>query len=130
MQMFSKKSFNYFLIVLICFCVQSAEAQSSSAAPAAGNYNKLVWQDEFNNTGLPDSKKWRYDTGFIANHELQYYTHDRNENIIVHNGLLDIVARNDSFILNGHVYPITSARITTQGIKDWTYGRFEIRAKI
>jgi beta-glucanase (GH16 family) len=44
--------------------------------------------------------------------------------------LLDITARNDSIISNGHVYPITSARIKTQGIKDWTYGRMEIRAKI
>ncbi len=93
-------------------------------------YTKLVWQDEFDHPGLPDPSKWKYDTGFIANHELQYYTYRRAENARISDGLMDIVARNDSFITGGHIYPITSARITTQGIKDWTYGRIEVRAKI
>jgi beta-glucanase (GH16 family) len=32
--------------------------------------------------------------------------------------------------MNGHVYPITSADLTTEGIKDWTFGKIEVHAKI
>jgi beta-glucanase (GH16 family) len=127
----SGKFFDYiFLFLFISSCQFCAKAQSKSPSSPNGKYTKLVWQDEFDNPGLPDPAKWKYDTGFIANHELQYYTHNRAENALVANGLLDIAARNDSFISNGHVYPITSARLITQGIKDWTYGRIEVRAKI
>jgi beta-glucanase (GH16 family) len=124
---FSYYFFVFLSISLFQYCVR---AQSASPTSSTGKYTQLVWQDEFDNAGLPDPAKWKYDTGFIANHELQYYTLNRAKNARVSNGLLDIIASNDSFILNGHVYPITSARITTQGIKDWTYGRMEIRAKI
>jgi beta-glucanase (GH16 family) len=131
MRILSGKTFSYIFVIILIFPFQyCAKGQPASASSPVGKYTKLVWQDEFDNPGLPDSSKWKYDTGFIANHELQYYTHNRAENALVSNGLLDIVARNDSIISNGHVYPITSARIKTQGIKDWTYGRMEIRAKI
>jgi len=121
--------FVWILILFFSFTNQAIPQSQSSASPH-GKYSTLVWQDEFDHAGLPDPGKWKYDTGFIANHELQYYTHDRAENVRVINGMLDITARNDSFISNGHVYPITSARLITQGIKDWTYGRIEVRAKI
>jgi beta-glucanase (GH16 family) len=124
-----RKSRCYGLLFLIISTIQGcAEAQTKSSP--ATMYTKLVWQDEFDHPGLPDPSKWKYDTGFIANHELQYYTYRRAENARISDGLMDIVARNDSFITGGHIYPITSARITTQGIKDWTYGRIEVRAKI
>src|ERR1700733_9110815 len=43
---------------------------------------KLVWSDEFNYNGLPDSAKWNYDTGGNGwgNNELEYYTAKRPEN--------------------------------------------------
>jgi beta-glucanase (GH16 family) len=126
-----RKSCNYFFIFLFISAFQDcANAQSNSSSLTSTKYTKLVWQDEFNNTGLPDPAKWKYDTGYIRNHEIQYYTLNRKENAFVSNGMLDIVARNDSFISNGHVYSVTSADISTQGIKDWTYGRIEVRAKI
>jgi beta-glucanase (GH16 family) len=117
----------FFLISIFSDC---AKAQSKSTPAIHSAYTKLVWQDEFDIPGLPDPAKWKYDTGYIRNHELQYYTYQRAENATVQNGVLDIVARNDSFHLNGHIYPITSADLCTQGIKDWTYGRIEVRAKI
>lgn len=40
----------------------------------------LVWSDEFNYTGLPDSTKWNYEEGFVRNNESQYYTKARKEN--------------------------------------------------
>jgi hypothetical protein len=44
---------------------------------AAQKTRKLVWSDEFNYKGLPDPKKWNYDTGGHGwgNNELQYYTY-------------------------------------------------------
>src|ERR1700712_3149566 len=51
---------------------------------------KLVWSDEFNYTGLPDSSKWTYDVGGDGwgNHELEFYTSKRQENARVENGNL------------------------------------------
>ena len=47
--------------------------ESKEQPPAA---LKLVWSDEFNYTGLPDSTKWNYDIGGDGwgNNELQFYT--------------------------------------------------------
>ncbi|MGZ4010395.1 MAG: glycoside hydrolase family 16 protein, partial [Flavisolibacter sp.] len=60
---------------------------------------KLVWNDEFNYTGLPDKAKWNYDVGGDGwgNNELQYYTSDRLENARVENGQLVIEARKEDW---------------------------------
>lgn len=88
----------------------------------------LVWSDEFNVDGLPDSKKWGYDLGDggWGNNEKQYYSAFRKENARVEDGKLIIEAQRDNYL--GHEY--TSARLVTKGKGDWTYGRFEIRAKL
>ena len=43
---------------------------------------KLVWSDEFNYKGLPDSAKWSYDVGGNGwgNEERQYYTDHQLKN--------------------------------------------------
>ncbi len=124
-------SFNRISLLLIFLVITDCIlAQKKTTAAGQSGYTKLVWQDEFDIPGLPDPAKWKYDTGYIRNHELQYYTYKRPDNAVVAGGMLDIIARNDSFRMNGHVYPITSADLCTQGIKDWTYGRIEVRAKI
>jgi len=88
----------------------------------------LVWSDEFNYTGLPDTSKWKYDLGAggWGNNELEFYTMARRENARVENGNLVIEARKEAF--NGSQY--TSARLVTKGKADWKYGKFEIRAKL
>jgi hypothetical protein len=59
------------LVIISCIalsvCIPSANAQSK---------RKLVWSDEFNYKGLPDSTKWSYNVGGHGwgNKELQYYT--------------------------------------------------------
>ena len=58
---------------------------------------KLVWSDEFDKPGLPDTTKWGYETGFIRNHEQQFYTKARNENARVENGMLIIEARKEVY---------------------------------
>jgi len=88
---------------------------------------KVVWSDEFDYDGLPDSTKWIYDVGNWGwgNSELQYYTEGRKENARVENGNLIIEAR-----MNDLGYPWTSARLTTRGKQSFLYGRIEFRAKV
>ncbi|MBN2355969.1 glycoside hydrolase family 16 protein [candidate division KSB1 bacterium] len=89
---------------------------------------QLVWSDEFTINGLPDTSKWDYDVGGHGwgNQEKQYYTANRLENARVENGMLLIEARRDFY--QNHEY--TSARLVTREKGDWTYGKFEIRAKL
>lgn len=93
---------------------------------------ELVWSDEFDKNGLPDSTKWSYDYGNgcpncgWGNNEKQFYTKNRLENVRVENGHLIIQAHKEDF--EGSQY--TSARIVTKEKGDWLYGKFEIRAKL
>ena len=96
----------------------------------------LVWSDDFSTDGLPDATRWDYDTvrnraGWY-NNERQYYSRDRPENAVVSNGRLRITARLEELRSasdwGGQRY--TSARMLTRGKADWTYGFFEVRAKL
>jgi len=82
---------------------------------------KMVWSDEFNYCGLPDSTKWVHEVGNIHNNELQYYSYQRIEN-----GNLQIIARNENY--QGSNY--TSARLSTDGKFNFKYGKIEARIKI
>lgn len=86
---------------------------------------ELVWNDEFNYSGLPDSSKWNYESGYIRNNELQYYTSRRLKNARVENGSLIIESHGEDF--EGYQY--TSASLHNKGKGDWMYGKVEIRAK-
>lgn len=96
----------------------------------------LVWSDEFANDGLPDATKWVHETGRNKegwyNNEKQYYSSPRLENARVHDGVLTITARKESRSnqpdWGGQAY--SSTRLATLGKKDWTYGFFDIRAKL
>ncbi|MCU4173913.1 glycoside hydrolase family 16 protein [Carboxylicivirga sp. N1Y90] len=91
---------------------------------------ELVWADEFNNSGMPDSSKWGYDTEgnkwAWGNNELQHYTDAHSENAYVNNGVLVIAANIDSTVS----VPYSSARLVSKGKGDWLYGRIEVRAKV
>lgn len=90
----------------------------------------LVWADEFEGSTL-DPAKWEAQLGDgcpdlcgWGNGEFQNYT---TENLSVGGGTLKITARRD---VSGGDTTYTSSRIRTLGKGDWTYGRFEIRAKL
>lgn len=94
---------------------------------------RLVWSDEFNYAGLPDTSKWGYDLGDgcpnvcgWGNNELQYYNANRSENARVENGHLVITARKEKAGTKDY----TSARMVSRFKGDWTYGRMVIRAKL
>lgn len=86
---------------------------------------KLVWSDEFNGSGLPDSTKWGYEDGYIRNNELQYYTRS-TQNVRQYKGNLEITIRKEP--MKGYEY--TSASVITQHKADWTYGKIEGRFKM
>lgn len=108
-----------------CYCLSAA---AQTAAPAHQHKWQLVWSDEFNYTGLPDSTKWSYDVGGDGwgNNEKQYYTAKRLQNASVKNGMLSITAVKEPF--NHSAY--TSARLVSKNKGDWKYGRIEVRAKL
>jgi beta-glucanase (GH16 family) len=91
---------------------------------------KMVWSDEFNYTGFPDSSKWNYDLGNgcpdncgWGNHELQTYT-KALKNARVKDGILTIEAHaQDS---NNY----SSARMVSVNDGSWKYGKIVIRAKL
>ena len=96
-------------------------------------FESLVWADEFDVAGAPDSSKWTFELGDGSaqgipgwgNNELQYYT-DRPENVKVEGGNLVISANRESYM--GAAY--TSARVLTKGKYQTKYGRFEARIKL
>jgi beta-glucanase (GH16 family) len=87
---------------------------------------ELVWSDEFDGDSI-DLTNWTYDIGGWGwgNGEAQYYT-DRPENARVQNGLLVIELRQEKF--DDSYY--TSARLKTQGLREFQYGRLEARIKV
>ncbi|PTN09010.1 family 16 glycosylhydrolase [Mangrovibacterium marinum] len=95
--------------------------------PNEGNveYNDLVWSDEFETDGAPNSANWTYDLGAggWGNNEAQSYTNNP-ENVSISDGILKITAKADG--AGGY----TSARIKTEGLYEFTYGRVEVRAKL
>ncbi|MEO1288816.1 MAG: glycoside hydrolase family 16 protein, partial [Chloroflexota bacterium] len=87
---------------------------------------ELMWSDEFDGDSI-DPTKWGYDTGGdgFGNNELQYYS-NRPENSFVADGNLHIVARDEDFRFREY----TSAKLQTQGIMQFQYGRIDIRAQL
>jgi len=87
---------------------------------------QLAWHDEFEGAALNEAN-WTFDIGGHGwgNHELQFYTR-RPENVRLENGQLIIEARGEDY--QGSRY--TSARLKTQGLQAWKYGRVEARIKI
>lgn len=100
----------------------------------------LVWSDEFeNSTGAraePNPRVWTYDTGNngFGNHELENYCAWGSDTapcstagpsaFVGTDGYLHIVAQQPS----PGVY--TSARLKSQGLFSFQYGRFEVRARV
>ena len=120
--------FSLFAAACISGCSSRTPDSSKEGSHQKENGYELVWYDEFDYKGLPDSTKWNYDTegndeGW-GNRELQFYTEAREENACVENGTLLITAQKQDF--QGKEY--TSARLISNA--HWKYGRIEVRAKL
>ncbi|MCS3797577.1 family 43 glycosylhydrolase [Niastella sp. OAS944] len=100
---------------------------------------QLVWADEFNKDGRPDSTRWGYEYGLVRNEEFQWY---QSENAVCKNGQLVIEVRreekvNPNYTANHKDWRknrpkanYTSSCLLTAGKASWLYGRFELRARI
>ncbi len=106
------------------FIITSEEPDGGSFE---SDYNNLVWEDNFDTNGAPNPANWTYDLGTgtngWGNNESQTYTNSSN-NVIVEDGYLKITA----ISTGGGNY--TSARIKSENLFEFTYGRVEVRAKL
>ena len=116
------------------------KAADDPFAPKPPEGMELVWGDEFNVNGRPDPKNWTYETGYVRNHEAQWY---RPESAEVKDGCLVITAEHHkeplpnpnpnpfARMFGGNDGPIeyTSACLITKGLHSFCYGRIEARIK-
>ena len=114
---------------------KESSTPSESSSPTYSTINvsnksyDLVWNDEFKYTGALDSTKWGYDLGSEnggwGNNEKQYYT----------NSLSNVKADGDNLVITAKKekygsFNYTSARVVTKNKADFTYGYFEVKAKL
>ncbi len=122
---------SYFLVLGLIFsgiisCKPKKSADEILPSDTTKKY-PLIWSEEFNYDGLPDSTKWSYETGYLRNNEKQYYTNKRTENARVEGGILVIESRKE----NWKGFDYTSASINTLGKDSFPVNsRIEIRAKL
>ena len=126
-----------FILVFLSIMLTAVNA-STLQAQNSDDY-KLVWADEFNTDGTPDSNIWNYEEGFVRNHEDQWY---QKENAYQKNGLLVIEAKEElrpspwyhegdnRWNHSRKNIEYTSACLTTRGKYEFQYGRMEVRARI
>ncbi len=126
------KTIKILFTLLFLFLILGSCSNSVSGTPEKKEEEKksgwnLTWSDEFDYTDKPDSTKWGYEIGGNGwgNNEEEYYTSDSN-NVRVENGNLVIEAH----YYENHPIKYTSARLVSTNKGDWTYGRFEVRAKL
>ena len=124
------KARNLILLLLLtgfsgAVCAQSGKKIYQKGAVPQGY--TLVWFDEFDYKGMPDSAAWGYEKERMRKKEVQSYTAANPANVSVQKGLLTITARMDSSGTSG----ITSANVSTFGKMAFRPGcRIEIAAKI
>ncbi len=111
---------------------------AAGVARGQDRHDALIWSDEFNNSAsssAPLPANWTYEMGGRGwgNQELETYCSygssqtpcdDAHPNVFVRDGYLHIVARRDD---KGQY---TSARIKSEGLKSFRYGRIEARIQI
>ena len=85
---------------------------------------KLIWSDEFDRDGKVDPKKWNHFTSEVTvNEEKQAYMDAEHSTAFVKDGILYIEGREQKFKDKNYI----STRLDSAD--QWTYGRYEFRAK-
>jgi len=114
-------------LVLLTACAPGLPWTGTQATPIPELPDwELVWHDEFDGRKINDDN-WTYDIGAggWGNGEAQTYT-SRSENARLEDGMLVIEAREEKY--EDSYY--TSARLKTQGLQSFQYGRIEARLKV
>jgi beta-glucanase (GH16 family) len=127
-----------FTSLMVCMYLPVMSLAQKVQSDTLGHY-QLKWADEFNKDGAPDSTNWRYEHGFIRNHELQWY---QAQNAVCHKGILTIEVKkehvpNPKYVVgstnwktNREFIEYSSSSINTHGLRSFQYGRFIMRARI
>jgi beta-glucanase (GH16 family) len=122
----------------------SASSSGTSAPPAptppsSPATEQLIWSDEFNGTtaqSAPNPANWTYDTGAggWGNNELETYCAYGSSTAPCSAATPNVYVGSDGYL---HILAIknaqgqyTSARIKTQGLQSFQYGRIEARIQI
>ena len=112
-------------LLVLTACLNRETEQDSSSE---NDEYELVWADEFDYEGLPDSSRWIYDTegneARWGNAEEQWYTENDIENARVADGILKITAIREDYLDR----KFTSARLVSNAA--WQYVKVEVRAKV
>lgn len=130
----------YSILFLLPFYIlfSTADSLQHNQSSKANNY-QLIWSDEFNREGSPDTTKWRFETGFVRNNEMQWY---QKENAVCENGNLVITGKKEvkpnpnykqgsnNWKTNREMIEYTSASLVMKKQHAFQYGKVEVRAKI
>lgn len=120
-----------FSVSLFSFCNKSSSSDNGVIPPpytppadTTTHTYQLVWADEFDSSAI-NTNVWNFETGGNGwgNHEKEYY---QPNNATIEDGNLVITAKKETVGNNGY----TSSRMTTQGKKEFTYGKIEARIKM
>jgi beta-glucanase (GH16 family) len=119
--------------MLIRFSLCLLTLLSATSTQDDGGDYELVWADEFDIDGPPDSTKWNFERGFSRNHEAQWYQPENafctaGNSIEARRETTPVPEREQRWGRSAAEY--TSASLTTRKLESWLYGRFEMRAKI
>jgi beta-glucanase (GH16 family) len=128
------------LLFIISSCsIKTLNATTNDKSKEIFKGYKLIWSDEFDKPGKPDSLKWNFEHGFVRNEEDQFYT---NRNAYIKKGLLIIEGRKEKVFnpeYKAGTYNwrhsrefayYTSASINTRDIFSFQYGILEVKARI
>lgn len=126
---------------MITFALNLLLAHASATerkSPALAGYD-LVWSDEFQRKGRPNETCWDFEEGFRRNNELQWYQPQNatcdGEHLVIEGRREKIAsplfkAGSKDWRTKRKEAKYTSASLITKESLAWTYGRFEIRAKV
>ena len=115
-----------FAVIILLGCTDS-KSNGLLDEDVLDNSYTLMWEEDFDEEEL-DLSSWNYEyhkPGWV-NNELQEYT-DSDDNIYLEEGKLIIQALKKE-VRSEVTY--TSGRINTKDKHDYTYGKFEVRAKV
>lgn len=128
--------FIFAALIFIASCKSDDEGPSTSSSVTEYEGYTLIWNDEFNGVGI-SNLNWTYETGDgtdfglppgWGNAEKQIYTDAADNSFIEEDAdgvsALVIVAKEESS------QSYTSAKLTTEGLQSFRFGRIEARIKL
>jgi len=125
---------NLFILVVFSMLISTVSCSSNQPSSPSSKSTpitppegwQLVWSDEFEGDSI-NPENWGFDLGAggWGNGEAENYT-SRVENARVEEGMLVIEARQEKY----EDSYFTSARLKTQGLQEFQFGRIEARIKV